>query len=237
MKFFNTKVYIIVFLFLFLNSKVLSQFLEPGIGLGLVSYSGDLKRGYSLSSASIGLELFQRLNLSKHISVKGGIKRGSIKGNEKILDALSKRRNYSFKSKVTEFSSKVEYNFLDYFDETGKKNFTPYLFFGMGINMLKNIEKNNIKVSGKNNFNLIFPFGLGFKYLYKNRFSLALEFEIKKTLTDEIDILENNESLVKNFQYGNPKSNDFYYFTGFTISYILYTIPCPQNSAPSNNIY
>ncbi len=237
MKFFNTKVYIIVFLFLFLNSKVLSQFLEPGIGLGLVSYSGDLKRGYSLSSASIGLELFQRLNLSKHISVKGGIKRGSIKGNEKILDALSKRRNYSFKSKVTEFSSKVEYNFLDYFDETGKKNFTPYLFFGMGINMLKNIEKNNIKVSGKNNFNLIFPFGLGFKYLYKNRFSLALEFEIKKTLTDEIDILENNDSLVKNFQYGNPKSNDFYYFTGFTISYILYTIPCPQNSAPSNNIY
>ena len=115
MKFFNTKVYIIVFLFLFLNSKVLSQFLEPGIGLGLVSYSGDLKRGYSLSSASIGLELFQRLNLSKHISVKGGIKKGSIKGNEKILDALSKRRNYSFKSKVTEFSSKVEYNFLDYF--------------------------------------------------------------------------------------------------------------------------
>lgn len=237
MKFFNTKVYIIVFLFLFLNSKVLSQFLEPGIGLGLVSYSGDLKRGYSLSSASIGLELFQRLNLSKHISVKGGIKKGSIKGNEKILDALSKRRNYSFKSKVTEFSSKVEYNFLDYFDETGKKNFTPYLFFGMGINMLKNIEKNNIKVSGKNNLNLIFPFGLGFKYLYKNRFSLALEFEIKKTLTDEIDILENNDSLVKNFQYGNPKSNDFYYFTGFTISYILYTIPCPQNSAPSNNIY
>ena len=38
-------------------------------------------------------------------------------------------------------------------------------------------------VQGKNELNLILPFGLGFKYLYKNRFSLALEFEIKKTLT------------------------------------------------------
>ena len=237
MKSFNIKKYIFILLFLFSNSKVFSQFLEPGIGLGLVSYSGDLKRGYSLSSASIGLEIFQRLNLSQHISVKAGIKRGSIKGNENILDALSKRRNYSFKSKVTEFSTKFEYNFLDYFDETGNKIFTPYLFFGMGANMLKNIEKNNLKVKGKNNLNLILPFGLGFKYLYKNRFSLALEFEIKKTLTDEIDVLENNETLIKNFQYGNPKSNDFYYFTGLTISYILYTIPCPQNSAPSNNIY
>ena len=63
MKSFNIKKYIVILLFLFLNSKVFSQFLEPGIGLGLVSYSGDLKRGYSLSSASVGLEIYQRLNL------------------------------------------------------------------------------------------------------------------------------------------------------------------------------
>ena len=237
MKYLSPIKYLTIFFFLFLNNKVFSQFLEPGIGFGVLSYSGDLKRGYSLSSSSMCLEVFQRLNLSQHISVKGGIKRGSIKGNEKILDALSKRRGYSFKSKLTEFSTKIEYNFLDYFDETGKKIFTPYLFFGIGANMLKNVEKNNIKVSGKNELNLILPFGLGFKYLYKNRFSFALEFEIKNTLTDQIDALENNETLVKNFQYGNPKNNDFYYFTGFKISYILYTIPCPQNSAPSNNIY
>ena len=37
--------------------------------------------------------------------------------------------------------------------------------------------------------------------------------------------------------YPYRPDSDFYYFTGFKISYILYTIPCPQNSAPSNNIY
>ena len=219
------------------QQKVHSQFLEPGISIGLISYSGDLQRGYSISSASLGLELFQRLNLSKHISIKGGFKRGSIQGKEKILDALSSNRNYSFKSKSTEFSTKIEYNFLDYFDETGEKIFTPYLFIGAGVNMLKNIEQRNLKVSNKSTLNLIIPLGVGFKYLYKNRFTIGLEFEMKKTLTDQIDFLENNDSLIKNYQYGNPKSNDYYYFTGFSISYILYSIPCPQKSAPSNNIY
>ena len=59
--------YLTIFFFLFLNNKVFSQFLEPGIGFGVLSYSGDLKRGYSLSSSSMGLEVFQRLNLSQHI--------------------------------------------------------------------------------------------------------------------------------------------------------------------------
>ena len=219
------------------EKKIYSQFLEPGIGVGLISYSGDLKRGYSISSASLGLELFQRLNLNRHITIKGSIKKGSIKGKEKILDALSKNRNYSFKTKSNEFSTKIEYNFLDYFDETGEKIFTPYLFIGAGINMLKNVEQRNLKVSKKNTLNLIIPLGLGFKYLYKNRFTIGIEFEMKKTLTDQIDFLENNDLLIKNYQYGNPNSNDYYYFTGFSISYILYSIPCPQKSAPSNNIY
>ena len=230
-----------LFIFIFFSvipeKNLHAQFLEPGVGVGLVSYSGDLQRGYSIRSAALGFELFQRLNLSKHISVKGGIKKGTIKGKEKILDALSQNRNFSFKTRSTEFSIKIEYNFLDFFDETGDKIFTHYLFLGAGIGLFKNVEQRYLKVSKKNSFNLIMPLGLGFKYLYRNRFSIGIEFEMKKTLSDLIDSLENKDLLVKNYQYGNPNSNDYYYFTGLSISYVLYTIPCPQKSAPSNNIY
>ena len=73
-----------LFIFIFFSvipeKNLHAQFLEPGVGVGLVSYSGDLQRGYSIRSAALGFELFQRLNLSKHISVKGGIKKGTIKG-------------------------------------------------------------------------------------------------------------------------------------------------------------
>ena len=94
------------------------------------------------------------------------------------------------------------------------------------------------------------PFGLGFKYLINKQFSLAIEFEIKKTFYDKIDYLtgaitkdidnitglEFNNSQ-KNFQYGSGNNNDFYYFTGISLSYIFYKIPCPKNSAPYNSIF
>ena len=42
---------------------------------------------------------------------------------------------------------------------------------------------------------------------------------------------------VKNYQYGSGNDNDFYYFTGISLSYILYKIPCPKDSAPYNSSY
>lgn len=40
-----------------------------------------------------------------------------------------------FESKFSEISGKIEYNFLDYFDEVTKENFTPYLFFGIATTL------------------------------------------------------------------------------------------------------
>ena len=65
----------------------------------------------------------------------------------------------------------------------------------------------------------------------------------KKTFYDKIDITSGpipsstQGTLNKNYQYGNYNDKDFYYFTGFSISYIFYKIPCPKNSAPKNSIY
>ncbi len=238
---------------LFLNLLVFncfSQFLEPGFGMGLNSYSGDLKRGYSLQNSSVGFEIFNRFNLSSHQSIKVSYKRGTIKGSDKIGDELSKIRNMWFESKFSEITIKNEYNFLDYFDEIERENFTPYLFIGLGGTILKNI-KNRDNAIGKNKKLFInIPLGLGFKYLVNKQFSIALEFEIKKTFYDKIDYVtgantKNIDNITgldfnnsqKNYQYSSGNNNDYYYFTGFSLSYIFYRIPCPKNSAPNNSIY
>ena len=226
-----------------------SQFLEPGVSVGLNSYSGDLKRGYSPFPGQIGFEVFNRFNISSHQSFKVSYKRGSIKGKEIINDALSLNRNMWFKSKISEFSGKIEYNFLDYFDEVTKHNFTPYVFFGLGATILKNVEEREEILNSKELF-INIPFGMGFKYLINRQFSIALEIEIKKTFNDNIDYMSgantkninqvtglNFNNSIKNYQYGCGNDNDFYYFTGISISYIFYRIPCPKNSAPYNSIY
>lgn len=232
-----------------------SQFLEPGISIGVNSYSGDLKRGYSLSDGSMGLEIFNRFNISSHQTFKFSYKRGNLKGSERINDNLSSNRNMWFKAKFSEVSLKFEYNFLDYFDEINRENFTPYLFMGLGSTLLKNtFERNNSL--GKNKKLLInIPFGIGFKYLINKQFSVAFEFEIKKTFNDDFDLTNgantrdidnitgltlpnsNIQNFNKNYQYGSGNDKDFYYFTGISISYIFYRIPCPKDSAPINSIY
>ena len=226
-----------------------SQFLEPGVSVGLNSYSGDLKRGYSPFPGQMGLEVFNRFNISSHQTFKVSYKRGSIGGKEIINDALSLNRDMWFKSKVSEFSGKIEYNFLDYFDEVTKHNFTPYVFFGLGATILKNVEEREEILNSKELF-INIPFGMGFKYLINRQFSIALEIEIKKTFNDNIDYMSgantkninqvtglNFNNSIKNYQYGSGNDNDFYYFTGISISYIFYRIPCPKNSAPYNSIY
>ena len=144
----------------------------------------------------------------------------------------------------------VEYNFLNYFDEVEKENFTPYLFFGIGGTILNN-TKNRDNIIGKNKKLFVnIPFGLGFKYLIKKQFSLTIEFEIKKTFYDQIDYVtgantKNIDNITgldfnnsqKNYQYSSGNNNDFYYFTGISLSYIFYKIPCPKDSAPYNSIY
>tara|TARA_Y100000741_G_scaffold289079_1_gene229093 strand:- start:564 stop:1301 length:738 start_codon:yes stop_codon:yes gene_type:complete len=242
--------YTINIIFLLISTiNCYSQFLEPGVSVGLNSYSGDLKRGYSPFPGQIGFEVFNRFNISSHQSFKVSYKRGSIKGKEIINDALSLNRNMWFKSKISEVSGKIEYNFLDYFDEVTKHNFTPYVFFGLGATILKNVEEREKVLNSKELF-INIPFGMGFKYLINRQFSIALEIEIKKTFNDNIDYMSgantkninqvtglNFNNSIKNYQYGSGNDNDFYYFTGISISYIFYRIPCPKNSAPYNSIY
>ena len=69
-------------------------------------------------------------------------------------------------------------------------------------------ERNNI-LGDKNKMLMSIPFGAGFKYLIDKQFSIALEFEIKKTFYDKIDITSGPipsstpGTLNKNYQYGN----------------------------------
>ena len=156
----------------------------------------------------------------------------------------------NFQSKISEISGKFEYNFLDYFDEVTKFNFTPYIFFGIGTTILKNIEANNLKIEEGRNLFLNVPFGFGFKYLINKQFSIAFEVEFKKTFNDKLDYTTgantsninnvtglNFNNNIKNYLYGSGNDNDFYYFTGISLSYILYKIQCPKDSAPYNSIY
>jgi hypothetical protein len=46
---------------------------------------------------------------------------------------------------------------------------------------------------------------------------------------DYLDNVSGGNQRVKEFKYGNPNTNDAYYFLGISITRTFYDIPCPRN--------
>jgi len=211
-----------------LATDVFGQKHEVGFGLGVLNYSGDLVRSYQFGNVSPGATLFYRNNLNDAISLRAGMTGGIINGDDTpAFDILAAQRDASFSRGVFEVSSVVEYHFLNYRENIRILNWTPYFFVGGGVALFGNTQAQENNNSDYSNLQLTIPFGLGFKYVLDRQWSLGLEAGVRKTFFDYIDDVSAEDLSIKNYTYGNRHDDDWYYFLGFSLSYTIYTIPCP----------
>ena len=205
--------------FIFLPGILIGQALEVGVGLGGTTYTGDLVRGYDITlnrPAGMG---FVRYNLSNIVSLRAAGMGGFLRADERDnpIDPVSQARGASFDRIVLEGSLTLEYHFLDYKQRNSLINWSPYFFGGIGLSAYTNKNSDN----NYSRIQPVIPFGVGMKYILDRRWSLGFEFGARKTFFDYIDEVSAPEA--------NPNDNDWYYFTGFTLSYTFYTIPCPYH--------
>ncbi len=206
--------------------------MEFGAGSGILSYSGDLVRGYNFSSPKLGGTAFYRMNLSEIVSVKLALTVGGLKGSETPIDAFAIQRNHGFTNSTLELSSVFEYHFLDFKGEKSLVDWSPYAFAGFAVLRVGKLPQG----SNTGKFQPVFPMGIGVKHLIGKRFSLGFETGARKTFFDELDGVSDGDQTIKDFQYGNPKDNDWYFFTCISLSIILYNIPCPFPYVPNKSV-
>ncbi|MEQ9297679.1 MAG: DUF6089 family protein [Cyclobacteriaceae bacterium] len=226
---------VIVWLFLFLGVSLNSQaqFLEYGGGIGILNYSGDLDRGYPIDNIRFGIRAFHRMSLSDIVAVKYAIGYGKVAGSDdNPIDPFAAIRRHSFERGVFEGTMTFEYNFLDYKDDHSPIRWSPYVFGGIGFARVF-----GERTKDYNKIQPMIPFGLGFKHLIGKQFALGLEIGLRKTFFDELDEVSEGDVAIRDFTYGNPEDDDWYSFTTFSISYILYKIPCPFRYIPNRSIY
>ncbi|MEO1053876.1 MAG: DUF6089 family protein [Bacteroidota bacterium] len=203
------------------------QISEIGFGLGGFSYSGDLTRGYSITSNRPAGTAYFRSNLSDIISFKAAITAGNISASDdNPIDPFAEMRGAEFSIFVFEASTTFEYHFLDWRSDNAVVRWTPYFFVGFGV---FGISGEGEKTSEYSNVQPAIPIGVGFKYTLNPRWYLGLEFGARKTFFDYIDNVSEGDLDVKNFQYGNEFDNDTYYFLGLSLTYSFYNIPCPTS--------
>ena len=210
-----------------LQAPALAQVHDFGLGLGAANYSGELSRSYSLSTHRPGGWLFYRYNLNEAVSFRGSLSIGRLTGSDQPpFDAFAAQRNDpSFKVTLTELAATFEYNFLNYKDPKSLVRWSPYFFGGVAVFMSRGHSQ---KAADYSRIQPSIPVGIGMKYRLTPYLTLGYEWGARKTFFDYIDNVGAYQAEgPKDYEYGNIHNKDWYYFTGFTLSYTIWTIPCP----------
>lgn len=220
----------ILFAFFISSSFLSAQTHEVGLQIGAMNYKGELANIINYKSTQQGWGVFYRANISKAMSLRLNGLFGTIADSDKNSnDNFASQRNHQFRTNLWEISAVAEYNFLNFRNEGRKKierkqNFTPYFSFGIGymqfVPMLNNAPTYDT-------YSIVIPLGVGMKWAVSKRINLGVEFVARNTFTsnlDDLGLMTNRTQTQPNnpkYYTGNPNSNDKYFFTCFTLSYLI----------------
>ncbi|WP_198044994.1 DUF6089 family protein [Spirosoma montaniterrae] len=208
---------------LFISLGTEAQKIEVGGGVGGMLYKGDVSAFLNPRSYSPAANLFFRYNATRSVSFRAGLAAGWIQGEDRFSrDPFQQARDFSFRSTLSEATVDVEYNFRSYKLTPKAKNWSPYVFGGIGLCSFRNAT---IRARGMVNF----PLGVGIKYEIKRPWSVGVEFGTRFTNNDYLDGLGDRTFGVTTSKLGqgNPALRDSYTYTAITVSYTFYKIVCP----------
>jgi hypothetical protein len=209
----------------FLTSTAIAQKHEVGASLGAMNYTGDLSPDYSFYNYRPAFSGFYKHNFNPAIGLKIGLMQGRFRVNDKLSkDPMPLYRDTESITSIVEFFAIAEYNFLDFRKNNDRRKFTPYLSGGISYYVFSQ-KAPDFGQTLSNGTGAAIPFGLGLRYKASKKINLGFEFIARKTFTDNLDGLSNR--LVNGKQVGDRHGDDWYYYTGFILSYTFYGVDCP----------
>jgi len=216
----------ISFLCFFTFSSIHSQINELGIFLGGSNFIGDVGSTTYIAPNEPAFGILYKWNKSPRHAYRFSYTQSQISGDDHDSKESGRHdRGYSFKNNIKELSAGLEFNFFDFNLHDEKPKFTPYVYSGLSYFFYDDLHitsgtthENGIKSS------IAIPMTLGVKTSFSRDFVLGLEVGARYTFTDNIDGSNpSNSSLVK---FGNINNNDWYVFSGVTLTYTFGDKPC-----------
>ncbi|GAB4277275.1 MAG: hypothetical protein Kow0068_00350 [Marinilabiliales bacterium] len=163
------------------------------------------------------LSLGMRYKLLEDLSVKAALTGGMLSGNDNLTnETFRHNRNLSFRSFIVEFGSQIEYSIIrekighryNLRRVRGVRGFKTNTYFFVGLAGFYHNPMAKYPVDGKwyslqplctegqglvptrkkySRFQVAIPYGVGFKYGLDRKWSIGLEFGVRKTFTDYLD--------------------------------------------------
>lgn len=213
-----------------------AQTYEVGAWLGGANYIGDIGRTNYVAPNTAAFGAIFKWNRSSRHSFRGTFMHSNIKASD--LDASDSRRQQrglNFENTLTELSIGLEYTFWDFNMYSGRPQGTPYLYTGLTVFQYKALFKptrnnpGNEIIDYDSAISPAIPMVIGYKTTVGTHFVLGFEIGARYTFTDDLDGSNPVKDLEGRFQFGNTNSQDWYVFSGVTLTYTFGRQPCYCN--------
>lgn len=202
-----------------------AQIHEVGVFLGGSNYIGDIGPTTYISPNEPAIGVLYKWNKSPRHSYRFSYIQSKITSNDLDSKEVSRyQREYRFENNLKEVSLGLEFNFFDFNLHESSRKISPYVASGLSYFLAKYTltdSKTDTSVRGRTERrkSIALPIIIGIKSNISPRLVLALETGARYTLTDNVD-----GSFNQNF--GNINNNDWYVFTGATLTYTFGNKPC-----------
>ena len=196
------------FLFLFPIMAMNAQINEVGFFVGGSNYIGDVGLTNYISPNKPAFGLLYKWNKSSRHAYRFSYTQSKIIANDIDSKEPSRfQRGYHFENSIKEVSLGLEFNFFDFSLVDFRSKFTPYIYSGVSGFITDNEKKGKAAI----------PMIIGVKSNINSGIIIGLETGFRYAFSDNLD---------KNKNIGNINNNDWYVFSGLTLTYTFGKIPC-----------
>ena len=206
-----------------------AQINELGVFVGGSNFIGDVGSTQYINPNSPALGLIYKWNKTPRHSWRFSLIRSKITAKDvESNDPKRLMRKYEFENTISELSGGIEFNFFDFnIYNPLERKITPYVFTGLSLSFYDSLfYKFGLAEFDSKQKTLALPIILGVKSNLTSNFVLGLEIGARYTYADDIDgSLPRNESW-QPIQFGNQNNNDWYVFSGITLTYTFGNKPC-----------
>ncbi|MEJ6793187.1 MAG: DUF6089 family protein [Lacinutrix sp.] len=224
--------YLTLLLITFLGTQISSaQINEFGIFVGGSNFIGDVGATDYIAPKQLALGAIYKWNRSERHSYRISLTFTDIEGNDRDSDDPSRQiRGYEFNNSILELSAGMEFTFFDFNLHNEGNVSTPYLYTGVSVAKHDNFYFNQdgtIVDEKTTSYAYGIPMAIGYKAAISPDFIIALEIGARYTFSDELDgSVPDAKEAIEGRSFGNLNNNDWYTFTGITLTYTFGRNPC-----------
>ncbi|WP_224488800.1 type IX secretion system protein PorG [Robertkochia flava] len=222
---------LLVAILLCTTGLVNAQTYELGAFLGGSNYIGDVGSDYFIRPNQPAFGGLGKWNLSSRYAYRLSVIYTELRGDDaESTNAARLERDLSFKNKALEVSLGMEFNFVEFDLHDFSKPFTPYIYGGVSVLMHEDLyytaTTNAEAVADGSRSTFAIPMALGAKGKVGQHWVLGAELGARYSFSNNLDGSNPSGNVNSAERFGNVYSNDWFVFTGVTLTYTFIRKPC-----------